>query len=97
MLTLTGIGTVTLQASEAADVNYTAGTKTASFTIAATGLQVTANNATRLYGAANPMFTGTVLGAKSSDMFSEGFTTTATPTSPVRQLRDCSHGFWRKR
>jgi hypothetical protein len=83
MLTLTGIGTVTLQASEAADVKYTAGSKTASFTVAATGLQVTANNATRLYGAPNPMFTGTVLGAKSSDMFSESFTTTATPTSPV--------------
>jgi hypothetical protein len=82
-LTLTGIGTVTLQASEAADVSYSGGTKTASFTVAATGLQVTANNATRLYGAANPMFTGTVLGAKSSDMFSESFTTTATPTSPV--------------
>jgi CSLREA domain-containing protein len=83
MLTLTGIGTVTLQASEAADGNYTAGTQTASFTVSATGLQVTANNATRLYGAANPIFTGTVLGAKSSDMFSESFTTTATPTSPV--------------
>jgi Bacterial Ig-like domain (group 3)/MBG domain (YGX type) len=82
-LTLTGIGTVTLQASEAADVNYTAGTQTASFTVSATGLQVTANNATRHYGAANPMFTATVLGAKSSDMFSESFTTTATPTSPV--------------
>jgi Bacterial Ig-like domain (group 3)/MBG domain (YGX type) len=82
-LTLTGIGTVTLQASEAADVNYTAGTKTASFTVSATGLQVTANNATRLYGAANPVFTGAVLGAKSGDMFSESFATTATPTSPV--------------
>jgi CSLREA domain-containing protein len=82
-LTLTGIGTVTLQASEAADVNYTAGAKTASFTVSATGLQVTANNATRLYGAANPVFTGAVLGAKSGDTFSESFTTTATPTSPV--------------
>ncbi|WP_158792752.1 S-layer family protein [Granulicella sp. L60] len=82
-LTLTGIGTVTLQASEAADVNYTTGTKTASFIVSATGLQVTANNATRLYGAANPVFTGTILGAKSGDMFSEGFATTATPTSPV--------------
>jgi hypothetical protein len=82
-LTLTGLGTVTLQASEAADVNYSSGTKTASFTVATTELQVTANNATRLYGAANPMFTGKVLGAKSSDMFSESFTTTATPTSPV--------------
>ena len=82
-LTLTGIGTVTLQASEAADVNYTTGTKTTSFNVSATGLQVTANNATRLYGAANPVFTGAVLGAKSGDMFSESFATTATPTSPV--------------
>jgi hypothetical protein len=57
MLTLTGIGTVTLQVSQAANVNYTAGTKTATFTVATTGLQVTANNATRLYGAANPVFT----------------------------------------
>jgi hypothetical protein len=83
MVTLTGIGTVTLQAFEAADVNYTAGTKTASFTVAAAGLQVTANNATRLYGAANPVFTGKVLGAASGDVFSESFTTTATLTSPV--------------
>jgi hypothetical protein len=82
-LTVTGTGTVTLQAAEAADVNYTAGIKIASFTVAPTGLQVTANNAIRLYGAVNPMFTGTVLGAKSSDMFSESFTTTATSTSPV--------------
>ena len=51
-VTLTGAGTVVLQASEAADSNYTAGTKTATFTVgqAAPTIAFTVSNQT--YGAA---------------------------------------------
>ena len=46
-------------------------------------LTVTANNATRAYGAANPTFSGTVTGQQNGDTFTESFTTTATTTSAV--------------
>src|ERR1700689_4435611 len=46
-------------------------------------LTVTANNATRVYGAANPTFSGTVTGQQNGDTFTESFTTTATTTSGV--------------
>jgi outer membrane protein assembly factor BamB len=46
-------------------------------------LTVTANNATRAYGTANPTFAGTVTGAQNGDTFTESFATTATTTSAV--------------
>jgi outer membrane protein assembly factor BamB len=46
-------------------------------------LTVTANNATRAYGAANPTFSGTVTGAQTGDTFTESFTTTAITASAV--------------
>jgi hypothetical protein len=46
-------------------------------------LTVTANNATRVYGAANPAFSGTVTGAQNGDTFTESFASTATTTSAV--------------
>ena len=46
-------------------------------------LTVTANNATRVYGTANPTFSGTVTGQQNGDTFTESFTTTATTTSAV--------------
>jgi outer membrane protein assembly factor BamB len=46
-------------------------------------LTVTANNATRVYGTANPAFSGTVTGAKNGDTFTESFASTATTTSAV--------------
>jgi hypothetical protein len=83
VVTLTGAGTVVLQASQAGDANYSAATATQSFQVTPASLTVTANNATRAYGAANPTFTGTVTGAVGSDSFSASFTTTATTTSAV--------------
>jgi outer membrane protein assembly factor BamB len=46
-------------------------------------LTVTANNANRVYDAANPTFSGTVTGAQTGDAFTEGFATTAATTSAV--------------
>ncbi len=83
-VTLTGAGTVVLQATQAGDANYSAATPVAqSFQVTPAPLTVTANNATRAYGAANPTFSGTVTGAVNGDSISETFTTTATTTSPV--------------
>jgi hypothetical protein len=83
-VTLTGAGTVVLQASQAGDANYSAATAVVQgFQVTPAPLTVAANNATRVFGAANPTFTGTVTGAVNGDTFTESFTTTATTTSAV--------------
>jgi 6-phosphogluconolactonase (cycloisomerase 2 family) len=46
-------------------------------------LTASANNAVKVYGLANPVFTGTVTGLKNGDVITESFTTTAVLTSPV--------------
>jgi hypothetical protein len=46
-------------------------------------LTVTAGNASRAYGAANPSFTASAAGAVNGDTFSFSESTTATPSSPV--------------
>jgi hypothetical protein len=80
-VTITGMGAVTLQASEAAGPNYTTGTTQATFTITQGQLTVTATAASRFYGSANPAFAGTITGADYSDGFTESFSTSATVTS----------------
>ena len=80
-VSLSGVGTVVLLASQAGDKNYSAATATQSFQVTPATLTVSANNATRAYGAANPVFSGTVTGAVGSDSFTESFTTTATSSS----------------
>ena len=82
-VSITGVGTVVLQAAQAADANYTAGSKQATFTIAPAPLTVSANNATRVYGAANPTFSGTITGQQYGNQFTESFATTAVTLSPV--------------
>jgi hypothetical protein len=81
IVTLTGAGTVMLQAAQAGDADYSAATATQSFQVTPAQLTVAANNATRPYGAANPAFSGTVTGAVGSDSFTESFTTTANTSS----------------
>ncbi|GGA80048.1 hypothetical protein GCM10011507_34120 [Edaphobacter acidisoli] len=46
-------------------------------------LLVVANNASRVYGAGNPVFTGAVTGAANGDTFTESYTTTATQSSGI--------------
>jgi sugar lactone lactonase YvrE len=82
-VTISGAGTVTLSASQAATTNYLAATATTSFNVATAALNITANNSTRYYGAVNPAFSGTVTGAKTGDTFAQSFMTTATTLSPV--------------
>jgi hypothetical protein len=82
-VTLTGVGTVVLQASQVAAGSYSAGTKTASVTVNKATLAIAASNAARVFGAGNPTFTGTVTGGVNGDTFAETFSTAATPASTV--------------
>jgi hypothetical protein len=80
-LNLTGVGPVILQASQAASGDYSAGTQNATFTVSTAALTVLANNATRMYGAANPTITGSLSGQQNGNTFTEAFTTSATMLS----------------
>ena len=83
-LSFTGIGTVVVDANEAGNANYLAATQVSqSINVTNAALTVTANNVSRVYGAANPTFTGSVSGAVNGDAFTETFSTTATASSPV--------------
>jgi hypothetical protein len=72
---------VVLRASQAGNTAYGAATATQSFQVTPAQLTVTANNATRVYGATNPAFSGTVTGTVRGDQFTETFNTTATASS----------------
>lgn len=88
-LTITGAGTVTVTASQAGNSSYSAATAVVrSFAVNKAPLTVTANNASRAVGAANPAFTYTITGFVRGDTFSvvsgtAPETTTATSTSPA--------------
>jgi len=63
--------------------DYTTATQTTTITVTGAVLTITANNATRVYGTANPAFSGSVTGQQNGDTFTESFTTAATISSPV--------------
>src|SRR6185503_13253621 len=63
--------------------NYAVVTNLGSLTVNPAGLTVTADNASRAYGAANPTFTGSVVGLVNGDNITATFSTTADATSPV--------------
>ena len=63
--------------------NYSVTYVNGTLTVGQAALTVTASNASRAYGAANPGFTGTVTGAMGSDSFTVGGTTTAVLGSAV--------------
>ncbi|HWZ50728.1 MAG TPA: MBG domain-containing protein [Granulicella sp.] len=80
--TPTAAGTFSF-AITATDANGFTGTQSYTLTISPAALTITANNATRAYGTANPTFTGIYAGAVNGDTFTVAGTTTATTTSPV--------------
>jgi hypothetical protein len=81
VVSLTGAGTVVLDANQPGDKDHAAATATHSFKATPAPLKAEANNAKRARGARNPTFSGKVTGAVSNDKFSESFTTTATASS----------------
>ncbi len=82
VLTTVGPGTCTIIANQPGNAEYLAAPQVSQgFAVISATLTVSANNATRVYGTANPVFTGGVTGALNGDTFTESFTTTATITS----------------
>lgn len=73
MVSLMGAGTVVLQATRAGEAKYGPASATRSFQVTPASLTVSANNATRAFGAANTTFTGSVTGAVGNDSFTESF------------------------
>jgi hypothetical protein len=72
---------ITITQGNLTSQNYTFNFVNGTLTVTGVPLTVSANNATRAYGATNPAFTGLVQGAQSGDTFTETFSTTATATS----------------
>jgi hypothetical protein len=69
--------------SGSAASNYTVTTTNGVLTVAPATLTVTANNASRSYGAANPVFTGTTTGLLNGDTVTTSFTSVAVANSPI--------------
>jgi MBG domain (YGX type)/SdrD B-like domain/Putative Ig domain len=63
--------------------NYVVTAAAGTLTVTPALLTVTADNATRVYGSANPTFTGTVTGIKNGDAIGAAFSTPATASSPA--------------
>jgi DNA-binding beta-propeller fold protein YncE len=63
--------------------NYVATTSSAALIVNKAPLAISANSFARVYGAANPTFTGGVSGGVNGDTFVETFSTTATPAGIV--------------
>jgi len=85
LLTVTGAGPVSVTASQSGNASYSAATPVVrGFTVNPAALTVTANNASRAYGAANPAFTYAIMGfvnSETSAVVSGTATETTTATS----------------
>ncbi|MEI9978550.1 MAG: MBG domain-containing protein [Edaphobacter sp.] len=87
VLTITGTGHVTVQASQSAQTGYTGSVTRPGFTVNPVPLTVTANSTRRASGAANPTFTYTITGFVNGDTSSvvsgtATLTTVATSATP---------------
>ena len=80
---LVGIYPITDTLSGPAVANYNVTVVPGTLTITKVNLNITANDASRLYGAANPTFTSTITGGLNGDIFTVTYATSATITSPV--------------
>lgn len=78
-----GTQTLSVTFTPTSGSGYTPSVQTISLTVNPALLTATANNADRVYGAANPSFTGTITGLVNRDTLTETFTTQATVTSIV--------------
>ena len=87
-VTIVGAGSTTITANQAGNSSYAPASAQQTLTVKPATLLVSANNASRNYGNANPAFTATYTGFVNSDTASVltgalAFTTTATSTSPT--------------
>jgi hypothetical protein len=64
-------------------VDYSSVTNSVSLVVSLAPLSVTASNASRLYGLANPVFTGTIAGLQNADAITASYSCNATSASPA--------------
>jgi len=89
ILTVTGVGPIVIAANQAGNSSYTAAPQvTGTINVNPAVLTVTAQNATKTYGSANPSFTDVITGFVNGQNASvvsgtASLTTTATTSSPV--------------
>ena len=81
MTSAVGSYPITIAAGTLAAPNYTFSFANGTLTVSPAPLTLTANNATRAYGTANPTFTGTITGTVNNDTLTETFSTAATVSS----------------
>jgi probable HAF family extracellular repeat protein len=77
------VGSYTITCSGLTSAKYVITFAPGILTVTPASLTVTAANAQRVYGAANPVFTGTMIGILNGDNITASYNTAATPTSPV--------------
>ncbi|HTW79574.1 MAG TPA: cellulase family glycosylhydrolase [Terracidiphilus sp.] len=85
-LTITGAGTVTVSAQQAASDGYAAASASQSFVVNPAPLTVAVQNVTRYTNTPNPAFTSTVTGLVNGDLASSlniSYSTNATTSSPA--------------
>jgi hypothetical protein len=63
--------------------DYASASTNVSLVVSHAALAVTANNASRVYGQTNPVFTGTITGVTNGDNITATYATTATTNTPV--------------
>jgi MBG domain (YGX type)/Bacterial Ig-like domain (group 3) len=77
------VGTYDIVPSGLASTNYAFSYSNGTLTISQFALTVTADNQTRLYGAANPMLTGHIEGIQNGDQITADYSTPADTNSPA--------------
>lgn len=83
-VTITGSGTAAITVTQAGDSAFApADAAVQILSVERAPLVVTAPNASRPYGASNPVFAGTVIGVVGTDGIFAVFTTTANETTPI--------------
>jgi autotransporter-associated beta strand protein/uncharacterized repeat protein (TIGR03803 family) len=75
------VGTYPITLTGGADDHYSFSYSNGTLTVTTAALTVTANDTNRVQGAANPTFTGTLVGLVNGDNITALFTTAATPAS----------------
>jgi hypothetical protein len=86
-LVITGAGTIQITATQAGNAQYAPASAVQTLSVTKASLTVTANNASKSYGAPNPAFTATFAGFVNGDTLSSSvtgqpaFSTTATQSS----------------
>ena len=83
-VTITGAGSTTVTANQAADASHPAAVAVMQIlTVGKAALSVSAADAARDYGAANPVFTGVLSGVVAGDGITASFTSSAIATTPA--------------